>query len=227
MQEIFDFFSATYFTKLLMPIVQLALGTYCVIKNKELKELKIFTFYFIAGFLQSSSSLLLFLSKANSTTYSIFTDTIIYVFTIIELIAFQFYYFKISTSARSKNYNKWSIIIFIIATLFFIYKHNFYDFDFRYIFLTEALFILTSCFIYLFEIFKQIDNSDLTENPSFWITTGGIFFFLTTIPVNLFFDNTHIVFLSGKNLISIIFTSYIFLFLMIFKAIKCKIKEMK
>lgn len=227
MQEIFDFFSATYFTKLLMPVVQLVLGIYCILKNEKLKELRIFTFYFIAGFFQSFLSLLLFLSKVSSTTYSIFTDTIIYAFTIVELIAFQYYYFKISNNSRSKIFNKWSIILFILATLFFIYKHNFYDFDFRYIFLTEALFILTSCFIYLFEIFKQIDNSDLTEKPSFWVTTGGIFFFLTTIPVNLFFDNNHIVFLSGKNLISIIFTSYIFLFLMIFKAIKCKIKETK
>lgn len=227
MQEIIDFFSATYFTKLFMPIIQLAIGLYCIAKNSTLRELRIFTIYFLAGFIESSSSLLLFLSKASATTYSIFTDTIIYVFTTIELIAFQFYFLKISTSILSKNYNKWSIILFGGVTLFFVYNHNFYDFDFRYIFLIEALLILSSCFIYLFEIFKNIDNTDLTKKPSFWITTGGIFFFLTTIPVNLFFDNNHIVFLSGKNLINIIFISYIILFLMIFKAIRCKIEETK
>lgn len=225
MEEINKYFYETYYLPLIIPFIQLLLSLFCLKNFQNLGELRTFTIYFISGFIQSTISIILFLSLANSTTYSFLLNISIYLFIIIEFWVFEIYFIKITKKSIVLKTNKVMIALFVGICINQLVNYNFAKFDFRLLFVSEAIIVLTSCSLYLYEIFNPFHEEDLRDNPSFWLTTGCLFFFTTTIPINLFYDVNHFGSNEIRKLFIIIYITYILLFFMIFKSIKCRLKK--
>jgi hypothetical protein len=87
----------------------------------------------------------------------------------------------------------------------------------------EALYILLPCFSYFIQLFKTPPILQLTNEPSFWVTSGLTIFFLLSLPmfyISKHFETDNLSVISNSS----IYFGYTLVFLFILRAYLCKPK---
>lgn len=90
----------------------------------------------------------------------------------------------------------------------------------------EALYILLPCFSYFIQLFKTPPILELTNEPSFWVTSGLTLFFLLSLPmfyISKHFETENLFVISNAS----IYIGYTIVFLFILRAYICKRKVTK
>jgi hypothetical protein len=153
-------------------------------------------------------------------THIILTNFSCNLFLLIEfLVIYQFYQRLLKTHYIKKILYSISGI-YVLTVLYFWFIAGSYFSTPRELYFIQAFFILIPVLIYFFELIKWPVNHNLLTEASFWISTGILFYFASTLP--LFLVQSFI----GKeirvaNLYLINFIAYGFMFLLIAKAYLC------
>lgn len=151
------------------------------------------------------------------------------IFTIIEFGSFYFFFFRVLEISWSKKALKLlaGVMLFMLAWFAFrlatgseieIIQHISY--------LTssvEMFLLIIPCLIYFYELFQKMPFVNLSQKPSFWITTGLFLYSGTIIPFFLIADKINN---YSPNLSDYFFSAHYFtlgiLFLLLSKAFSCK-----
>jgi hypothetical protein len=177
---------AVYFVAIMLLTAMLAtiIGTLRTLKRSLLRYFPIYTG---AGVVQ-----ILFSSSAFSTPgkyYLIWLNFTINIFILIEFIVIYLFYFSLIRNRTVKQLMK---IIFCCFPLFlisyWIIINPFASDKLSIVAICEALCIIFPSLTYLFQFFTQNPNLKLTDESSFWVTIGILFYFNTTFPFYIFRD---------------------------------------
>ena len=154
-----------------------------------------------------------------------FTNELI---SIVELMVYYYYFLQILQNHLAKLLIRILRILFLLISTFFIaqYYTNFLlkSSIFSYYFaIIEFIFLLSPCLIYYYELFSIDPIYKLFERPSFWITTGIMFYSFASIPfystVNFFRSN-----LELKHMYVFFYLPFAINFLFLTKGFLCKNK---
>jgi hypothetical protein len=111
-----------------------------------------------------------------------------YIFTIFEYSIFAILLSRLIRLTLIKKYLVFSCIIFtIIAVIIWYSIPSFYK-AISIATTIESLSIIPFCFYYFFQLLNNPPFLKLTEEPSFWITTGILFLFICITPYYLAVD---------------------------------------
>jgi hypothetical protein len=99
---------------------------------------------------------------------------------------FCFYSFYFTQTILGKKIKK-EISLFIYLFTFFSFSNLFffqgyYSFN-TYTYSIGCISIVILSSLYYYQLFKSSDNIDLLHEPSFWITTGLIFYYISSITI--------------------------------------------
>ena len=110
----------------------------------------------------------------------------VFLYNIVSIYEFAFYAYFFSQEIPAKKIKKVIIIVsyslfsICLLNIFFIQgMNNFHTFS--YIF--GCICMIAMSILYFFQLFKRSDNIDLLRTPSFWFTTGIIFFYFCSLSV--------------------------------------------
>jgi hypothetical protein len=151
-----------------------------------------------------------------------------YTVTLIELLTFTYYfYFVIKTKKLKILIRTISIVSVTFFSLQILQLFFFTDLlDIRplhNLYIAESIILLAICFFYFIELFKSPPVSKLTNTPSFWVSSGLMFYLFGTLPITIITDYVFFTdWLLYANLFSIINLFYIILFLMIIRGYLCR-----
>jgi hypothetical protein len=231
MEEIINEIKRQYFSYPILIFVLIVSIFISLTRRKKFKILKyfpIYLFWLLAVLILNSVCL-----YPNSLCFYLlpFVQYTDYFFTLVELIVFSNFFYRLI-----KNYSlkKGIVVINIIFAIYFIYKGvfdvNFYlgisEATQAKVYTIEAVVLLIICLIYFFQLFRDLPFSNLRDEPVFWVSAGVLFFTAGTLPYSLL--ENYIVtnyFSFSFSLYSIFYVFYVLLFSMIIKAYLCKTKE--
>jgi hypothetical protein len=151
-----------------------------------------------------------------------------FVLTVTELIVFSDILAKVIKHKLIKRLVRSGTVImavvFVVYLIVDIFNYNGpRSITNQRLYIIESLFFLSSCIVYMIELFRFPPYFKLVEQPSFWVVTGLFFFVVSTLPVTLLLNYLkQISYDLYAHFFSIIYLSYILLFIMICKAYLCK-----
>jgi hypothetical protein len=235
MQKLINHWSKVHYTEPLLLLV-LCIAFVIAIKHRnKYRILRFFPLYMISLILAFITFLLPYFIEATKhwlrspLNISSYAD---YLFTLIEMIIFSHFYFHLT---RIQLVRQLIVIVNMIFFLFFIimfFKEESYfllitERTESIVYTVEAVLLLVICSFYFFELYKKKPYLNLKNEPSFWISTGLLFFLACTLPYSLL-ENYIAKHYPGFDisLYSIFYIFYILLFLMIIRAYLCKPEKM-
>ncbi|HEV8286385.1 MAG TPA: hypothetical protein VGQ09_18885 [Chitinophagaceae bacterium] len=165
-------------------------------------------------------------------SYFIFTKTTLrgkespinisaYVFTILEYLIFATLLSKFIKLDFVKKYLIFSCIPFTVLSIIIWHSNNRYRTAMSIITTIESLSLIPFCLYYFVELLNNPRFLKLTDEPSFWITTGILFLFICITPFYAVFD----LFKNIPEMQLIDFFGYDLLVLFLAKASFTKIKK--
>ena len=145
-----------------------------------------------------------------------------YIFTIIEFILIAYYFYTHNLNSLQKRILTILTILFLIASFVFSFQLP-HGLAVARLYTTQVFILLIPSFFYFKNLFKNPTTTDISNAPSFWVSTGITFFLLCTMSLSIietFFLNhkPHIL----KKLYPIYYIFYILMFCMFFRAYLCK-----
>ena len=151
-------------------------------------------------------------------------------FAIIELCVFIIFFYKIIESRISKKFLLFFSAVFFISVLFFVTKVLDVNSNKSEILkasilvnIIEFSIFLIAILSYFIELFKKPPTLDLTQSPSFWISSGLFIYILVSLPL-LFFSGY--IWVENRVLYSLLFAiHFLSLSLLLFtiaKAFLCR-----
>lgn len=155
-----------------------------------------------------------------------------FVVTLFELSVFSFYLYSI---IKTKIFRRIIAILSISGLtaiiLLFCWRLRFNPFlvpafTLNDIYIIESSVLLLMCSFYFVELFKFPPVVLLARSPDFWICSGLLFYVIVTFPVTIF--TTYLMIadpILAKNFYSVVYLSYIILFLSIIQAYRCRRKS--
>ena len=192
--------------------------------RKKYYPLKNFYLYPLSSLLQFATFYITTSFNLDITHETNIISASIYIFLLSEFIlVYQFFLRLFVLPSLKKSFFFLRIGFGIIFILYWpLVNNNFLSPTEFYA--LEAIYILIPAFIYLNHFLKNPIIPDLTNEPSFWITIGLIFYFSCTLPIFLLKDFVFSVdgFIYESELFSINYICYGCLFLLITKAYLCK-----
>jgi hypothetical protein len=149
-------------------------------------------------------------------------DTIVEFFTLFIVIK------NYVISSRIREVLKLLPLVFmVLITAFFLHYEighgNPDQYFLQTIFTIQASLLIVACVLYYIDIFTREPKLKLTDDPSFWVATGVVFFMLCTLPfsiLGMYLVKTN--FNLYVQLFAIFEVFYWILFLMIIKAYFCR-----
>jgi len=154
------------------------------------------------------------------------TGLVIYVFTIFELCYFTYFFSRILLSKRTKAV-LWSLTSAVLLyAIFRLFARQ--VFNINLVFVVLESFILIAASLYYFrQLFITPIVVNLFEQPSYWMTTGVLFYFVLLIPTlcfaNYFYD-LHNRFM-GDTIYSVNSYAQVVSYGLYFKAMTCSIPK--
>jgi hypothetical protein len=224
MEEIKTIMSESFYTHLLMPLSAFVTLIISTVHRKKFCELKIMPIYPFSSLLQCGIFYMWVLYDKEENWWV--GRTSVSLFILIEFLIFLKYFNTIILIASLKRKIKIIAFIFMLYLVsMWLFTDSFYK-NASNLFLPESLCILCFCFMYFFQIFKLPPELYLLNSPSFWVTTGCLFYFSCTIP--LFFSYQLLdIWSDYYTLSSINYLAYSILFLFISKAFLCNPVQIK
>lgn len=145
-----------------------------------------------------------------------------YTFTITEFILLIYYFYTHNNNSGQKK------IFFYLAALFLITAIVLSaqlpsGLAVVRLYTTQVFLLLIPCFFYFRNLFKNTAVIDISNEPTFWISTGITFFLVCTMILSVIesfflFQKPHIL----AKLYPIYYVFYILMFFMFFRAYLCK-----
>jgi hypothetical protein len=154
-----------------------------------------------------------------------------YFFTLIELLVFSHFFYLTLKTPRVKKTILITVGSFIPLFFYFLINDKSVFIEISEstqstVYTIEALILVIPAFYYFIELFKHPPKAILTNEPSFWVSTGILFFLICTLPFSLIENKlTKIDLALAVRLYAIFFIFYIILFIMIIRAYLCKPTE--
>lgn len=151
-----------------------------------------------------------------------FVNYIDYLFTFIEFLLFTYYFYSINKNRNHKKILRYLTIMFSITFFVFSFQLPSEQAVVR-LYTTQVFCLLIPTFFYFKTLFKNTAIINISNDPSFWISTGIAFLSLCTMSLSL----VETFFLSHRpdilvKLYPIYYVFYILMFLMFLKAYSCK-----
>jgi len=198
--------------------------------NKPEKIYSLFLIYSFSAFvLMFGTSIVGFYMKIGPLKIHL-TEISNTVFEFLEFFVFYSYYSELEHFNLKKYLLKFSFILFSITsciylfwtTLLTINSKKIIEFSFL-VNVMEMCFLLFYCLYYFFTLFKRKSPEKLSTFPSFWITTGLLFYTATSIPFFMIASqlsrNKYLIF---KPLSSLHYISFGLLFIFNIRSLLCK-----
>ncbi len=191
--------------------------------HNKFTELKFFYLYPLSSFLQITLCTLGILLKANTKVIDELTAVSTNIFLLIEFLLIYNFFRQVLKSKIAKQILQIVTLLYIVTLfLYWTWGNSFFIFP-VHMFILEAFCVLTPGFFYFSELIKYPTTNSMLREPSFWISTGIIFYYACTLPIFLskdfMYDENGII--NEKNLYTINFICYGILFLLITKAYLC------
>lgn len=121
--------------------------------------------------------------------FTAITNTLI---SLVELFVYYSFFFKVIENTGVKRIMRILLVVFFLLVLvYLITRFQFLTPRFSYagyvLGSVEFLFLLLPCLSFIIEILQTNSNINLFQRPSFWVTTGILFFSLVSIPYYLIY----------------------------------------
>jgi hypothetical protein len=234
MHKIIRQWELTYFTELLLDVFLVTTLLLSLKKRNQYPQLKYIPLYlgsFIFLAINGYAYRLSLYAKI-SRVYLIIDRFCNYSVTLIEFIAFSYFFYSIIQSAESRR--KIVVLITLSLTYFLIVLIQIIHLDsitmmypINNLYIVESVSLFLMCSFYFINLFKSPPISKLTTSPNFWTSAGLCFYLLATLPItiatNYFVAET----IFYKSSYSLIYVSYTLLFLMIIKGYSCRNGKME
>lgn len=150
-----------------------------------------------------------------------------YLFTIAEFIFITYYFYYLTHHSRQKKVLRLLVTFFILISLALIIYILSSDLDPRvavvWLYTTQVFLLLVPVFFYFKNLFRATVTINISQQPSFWISSAIAFFLLCTMLLSLietFFLNHRTDILL--KLYPLYYLFYIIMFGIFFKAHLCK-----
>lgn len=145
-----------------------------------------------------------------------------YSFTITEFVLLIYYFYIRNNHSRQKKLFLYLTASFLITAIVLSYQLP-NGLAVVRLYTTQVFLLLIPCFFYFKNLFKNTTIIDISNEPSFWISTGITFFLLCTMILSLIesfllHQKPHIL----AKLYPIYYVFYILMFFMFFRAYLCK-----
>jgi hypothetical protein len=216
MEEIKDLISDSFYTQPLMIICALIAFCISILNRNKFSELQLIFFYPIASVIQ----ILLYYYSSITLSDSRLDNISSSLFIVLEFLIFYYFFNKIIILKKLKAFIRAIFLVFTgTAISIWCLTNSFYENSSK-VFLIQSICVLCFCFSYFFQLFQLPPKVDLLNHPAFWVSTGCLFYFSSTIP--LFCAESLLkTFPQYMSLYSINYLSYSILFLFITKAFLC------
>lgn len=225
MEEIKRTISQSFYTQPLMIASALLAFIYALVHRKKFEELQLVFSYPLASLIQMFMYYYVIRPQSDKQLHHL-ESTSRSAFIVLEFLIFSNFFYKVMAT---RNLKRSIQLIFVAFCLYIIYvltfTNSFYHSPNK-IYLPEALCILSFCFLYFYQLFKLPPKPYLLNHPSFWFTTGCLFYFSCTIPL-FFVESIFSEIPDIDNLYAINYLAYTTLFLFIIKAFSCSPIHMK
>lgn len=230
MIELANKWARSFYTESVLLIV-LLISLLVALRNRKRHTILSNVEFYITGllFVYLSSYLEFFGIKEQELPYKIsYSFYLDYLFTLLEFVIFFDFF---TTILKTQKVTKLFIIIkglfiaYFFVELFFDYQfpQKVSEYTQARVYTVEAIILLIPCILYFVEIFRTLPYLKLTDQPSFWITTGLFFFLICTLPYSLLENYLRKYYHDiMMQLYSIFYLFYILFFVMIIRAYLCK-----
>lgn len=198
---------------------------------KRIKYSYLFLLYCCSAFLLILYGKLTFFIYSRSESTVFVTETSNIIFAMIEYFVFYTFFRQIFARRLIRQGMDLFGISLLVATAMYFYKsfrggiseEAIYEFS-DFIISSELFFLGILCLIYYFGLFQRKPSSNLSESPSFWITTGLFFYALMITPFFLILTDTFRIKHEQiyYSLFILHYLSFSFLFIAIAKAFQCR-----
>ena len=229
MERVFNFWNKGYYTESLLILV-LCYSLFISIKNNGKFAILNWFPYYTASLLivTLSRNVYVFLFPLERRKQTVRIDHFIdHIFTLVEIIILGNFFMKIMVDVKKKRIIRMTILLFV---MFFIYGLRFSLISLKDInrvginmtYTAEAIVLIFFCSLYFHQIFKSEPTLRLTNEPSFWVSTGVLFFMCGSLPYSLlenYLINKY--FEMGLKLYAIFYFFYVLFFLLIVRAYLC------
>jgi hypothetical protein len=145
-------------------------------------------------------------------------------FLIIEFISIFIFFYQVVLIGKLKKILKLILSTYILTLFYLWYVDNpLLNYPFELVFI-QAVYVLLIAIICLIDLFKNNPKGSLLNEPSLWIITGSLLYFLCTMPIYI---AREFVFEANGDLIeeglySINYICYSIFFLLIIRAYLCR-----
>lgn len=150
-----------------------------------------------------------------------------YLFTFIECLLLTYYFYSLNQNHKQKNIIIGLFVLFFIVTCFLFLCILLNDLNSStavvWLYTTQVFILLIPAFFYFKKLFQTHMIADISQEPSFWISSGIMLFLLCTMTLSIIesFFLLHKTYILAK-LYPIYYVFYILMFLLFFKAYLCK-----
>src|SRR4051812_10455235 len=187
MEKFVRFLSQSYYTDFIHFLVCIT-GLIVSIKlQHKHRALKVFRYYFAAFILLKLANWYL-VSLTFSRTDFILSDHLDYLFTLFEYACLAFFIkSQIQNPSQRNILSLISVAFYIIsASIYFphLVQNRLPDPELNTVFSVQAICLIISCGFYYIDVIKSAPKK-LTDEPSFWIVNGIVFFMLSTLPYSI------------------------------------------
>ncbi len=215
-----------YYTDVLQLFCALIAGIIGFFRRKRFKELALFYFYPLASSAQSIYLLLYDHRNYKATPKDALpSDISVGIFLLIELTIIYLFLKQVLNSGKVKKLLNVVLISYYLTIVSFFTFSELGTLPIAELYIVQAILIIPPCTLYFYELFKNVPNLNLLNEPAFWICTGSLLYFLCTLP--LFLSKDSIFDLIGNlnydsTVYAINFICYSVFFLFIIKGYLCK-----
>ena len=221
MRNLTTILEASFYTEPLMIICALFAFFIGLIHRNRFKELRFMPLYALSSIVQISSLYYaIFYNPKMDFDLERMTSNI---FILVESAVLYNFFSKVIVIKSLKTIVNILFLAFLAyVMLLWSLSSSFYHHPAR-LYLPEALCILGFCLLYFFQLFRLPPKLLLLSSPTFWVTTGCLFYFSCTIP--LFF--VELMFPLPTKIFAINYFAYSIFFLLIAKSFLCQPAQAK
>lgn len=226
MEQFFANSADFFYTNILAILCAFACTIMGFIKRNKFKELKLMFIYPLSSLIQTiiSYTFTYFYPNINIQKIDQYINLSINLFLLIEFISIFIFFYQVVLIGKLKKTLKLILSTYILIFFYLWYYYNpllYYPFDLVFI---QALYVLLIAVICLIDLFKNNPKRSLLSEPSLWIITGSLLYFLCTLPIYIarefvFEANGALI---EEGLYSINYICYSIFFLLIIRAYLCR-----
>jgi hypothetical protein len=166
---------------LLIALGGLAICIFQVIKYKSSPTRKIFIIYFSTIIIQGITTVIYayIIYPHFSEKFNLYSE---YTFAVIEFLVLSMLLHHILSSKQSKIAVRATTAAFLMSCILFFPPDVAFLSHSYSVSIVSAFVIIGHCLVYFYELFLHEPTKKLTNEPSFWIATGILLYFVCLIP---------------------------------------------